>query len=297
MFKRTILIMVVLVVAGAMFWLSRNYKLVRVEPTNPKQTQVSGNSPRQTADSLDIQDTGTQIPESARHAAGAVEQHRQASQAKLNQAIRDQEAKVEARRKVLSDIVRTKGIIYTGTGLDSSQVTENEAQRRRNALQMYHQSEQEKIQIESQLACLQKYGDDQLMVYAAGLEMPDNAVSKLYPQYLEATRDLEALKINGVGEKHPTMIAAVGRINALKRQLEDGVVNLRTTLKAQLDLVAERLESAEVMKNQTRNDAIQRGLDAQDYVDAKKDFETDQQLLQQMKLKQASENANEKAGR
>lgn len=39
----------------------------------------------------------------------------------------------------------------------------------------------------------------------------------------------------------------------------------------------------------TREEAIQRGIDAQDYVDAKRDFETDQTLLQTMKLKQINE--------
>jgi Mg-chelatase subunit ChlD len=38
-------------------------------------------------------------------------------------------------------------------------------------------------------------------------------------------------------------------------------------------------------KDESRENAIRRGLDAQDYVDAKKEFEKDQQLLQQMKLK------------
>lgn len=204
---------------------------------------------------------------------------------------------MEARRKVLSDIVRTKGIIYKATESPSGPTSENAAQGANNANQTFHQREQEKIQIESQLACLQKYDSDQLMVYAAGLEVPDNSISTLYPQYLQAKRELEALKINGVGEKHPTMIAAVGRIDAMKLQLDEAVVNLRTTLKAQLDLATENLKSAEVMKDQTRNEAIQRGLDAQDYVDAKRDFETDQQLLQEMKLKQRSESAQEEAGR
>jgi Mg-chelatase subunit ChlD/capsular polysaccharide biosynthesis protein len=45
-------------------------------------------------------------------------------------------------------------------------------------------------------------------------------------------------------------------------------------------------ESSEVMKGSSREEAIKRGLDAQDYVDAKRDFETDQQLLQKLRLKQ-----------
>jgi len=42
----------------------------------------------------------------------------------------------------------------------------------------------------------------------------------------------------------------------------------------------------ERMKDSTREEDIKRGLDAQDYVDAKRDFERDQEILQQMKQKQ-----------
>jgi hypothetical protein len=43
------------------------------------------------------------------------------------------------------------------------------------------------------------------------------------------------------------------------------------------------------MKDDTREEAIKRGLDAQDYVDAKREFETDQELLQTMKIKLMAE--------
>ena len=46
---------------------------------------------------------------------------------------------------------------------------------------------------------------------------------------------------------------------------------------------------AEVMKSEAREEAIKRGLDAQDYADAKREFESDQELLQTMKLKQMAE--------
>jgi capsular exopolysaccharide synthesis family protein len=59
-------------------------------------------------------------------------------------------------------------------------------------------------------------------------------------------------------------------------------------------MAADRLKNVEVMKDDTREEAIKRGLDAQDYVDAKRDFETDQQLLQSMKLKQIGKNITDK---
>ncbi len=214
----------------------------------------------------------------------------------LNKAVRDQEDKVEERRKVLATIVRTKGIIYKGTDSFYGSSGVDEDQGAKNALQTFHQLEQEKMQLESQISSLLKYDSDQLMVYASGLALPDNIIRNLYPQYLEAKRQLESLKINGLGDRHPTMLSAIDQISAMKKQLDEGVVNLRATLTAQLDLASNRLKSVTVMKDDTREEAIKRGLDAQDYVDAKRDFETDQELLQTMKLKQIAETISRKMG-
>jgi capsular exopolysaccharide synthesis family protein len=212
----------------------------------------------------------------------------------LNKAVRDQEDKVEERRKVLATIVRTKGIIYKGQDSFYGQSGVDEDQGARTALQTYNQLEQEKMQLESQINSLLKYDSDQLMVYAAGLNLPDNIIKNLLPQYNDAKRTLDTLKINGLGVNHPTVLAAADQIKTMKHQLDEGVVNLRATLQAQLDMAADRLKNVEVMKDDTREEAIKRGLDAQDYVDAKRDFETDQQLLQSMKLKQIGKNITDK---
>ena len=208
----------------------------------------------------------------------------------LNRAVRNQEDKVEERRKVLATIVRTKGIIYKGTdSFYGGQSGVDDDEGARSALQAFYQLEQEKMQLESQISSLLKYDSDQLMVYASGLDLPDNIIRNLYPQYQEATRQLDTLKINGLGKNHPTVKAAEGVIETMKQQLDEGVVNLRATLKAQLDLATDRLKTVEVRKDDTREEAIKRGLDAQDYVDAKREFEADQDLLQTMKLKLMAE--------
>jgi secreted protein with Ig-like and vWFA domain len=156
---------------------------------------------------------------------------------------------------------------------------------RTSVLDVQHEMEQEKLQLESQISSLLKYDNEQLMVYASGLNLPDNTVRQLYPKYLETKRQLEAEKAKGLGNDDPSLKAKVEQSEAMKRQIDESVVNLRSTLQAQLDLVTERLKKVEVMKDQTREEAIKRGLDAQDYVDAKREFEKEQELLQQMKLK------------
>ncbi len=212
----------------------------------------------------------------------------------LNKAVRDQEDKVEERRKVLATIVRTKGIIYKGQDSFYGSNGVNEDQGAQDALETYNQLEQEKMQLESQINSLLKYDSDQLIVYAAGLNLPDNVIKNLYPQYLERNLQLSSLKTSGLGENHPTVKAAKEQIEGMKRQLDEGVVNLRATLQAQLNMAIDRLKSVEVRRDDTREEAIKRGLDAQDYVDAKRDFETDQELLQQMKLKQVAETITNK---
>jgi capsular exopolysaccharide synthesis family protein len=244
---------------------------------------------------VDARDVAEEVARSYRQYRAELES-RDAENAlqELNKAVRNQEDKVEERRKVLATIVRTKGIIYKGTDSFYGQTGVDEDQGARSALEAFNMLEQEKRKLESQISSLLKYDSDQLMVYAAGLDLPDNIIRNLYPQYLEGKRQLDGLRINGLGAKHPTVLAANDQIQNMKRQLDEGVVNLRATLTAQLDLAADRLKSVEAMKDETREEAIKRGLDAQDYVDAKRDFETDQELLQTMKLKQMGETISSK---
>ena len=204
----------------------------------------------------------------------------------LNKAVRDQEDKVEERRKLLGTIVRTKGIIYRGLDSSRNQSGVNEDQGAQSALENYNKLKQDKGTLETQIRTLMDYSSDQLMVYAAGLDLPDNIIKLLYPQYLEATRQLGSLKNAGLGPNHPMVVSAVGSMNTMKQQLDEGVANLRATLKAKLVMASDSLKSLEVTKNETREEAIKRGLDDQDFSDAKREFETDQNLLQSMKLKQ-----------
>lgn len=204
----------------------------------------------------------------------------------LKKGIREQEDKVEESRKSLAMIVRTKGIIYKGQDSFYGQSGINDDQGAQSALENYNRLKQDKATLETQIKTLVDYSSDQLMVYAAGLDLPDNIIKMLYPQYLEAARQLGSLKNAGLGPNHPLVVSAIETIQTMKKQLDEGVVNLRATLKAKLVMATDSLKSLEILKDETREDAIKRGLDAQDYVDAKRVFEVQQGLLQSMSLQQ-----------
>ncbi|RYD23459.1 MAG: DUF3520 domain-containing protein [Verrucomicrobiaceae bacterium] len=214
--------------------------------------------------------------------------------AELKKAVRDQEEKVEERRKVLATIVRTKGIIYKGQDSFYGKSGVDEDMGARDALSTYNQLTQEKMQLEGQINGLLKYDGDQLMTYASGLGIPDNTIKNAYPLYEDKKRQLESLKNKGLGNDHPNVRALEDQIANTKKGLDEGVVNLRATLQAQLEMTTDRLKNVEDLKDNTREDAIKRGLDTQDYADAKRDFERDQELLQQMRLKELDRTIRDK---
>jgi len=202
----------------------------------------------------------------------------------LRRAVREQQDKVEESRKVLTTISRTKGLPYRDLSMGSGGGLDEDFQAR-DALNKFTQLENDKMQLESQIDSLLKYDSEQLLIYASGLDLPDNIIKSLYPQYLALRRDIDGLKANGLGNKHPTITSSQKVLSSIKEDLDEGVVNLRTRLQGQLDMTKESLLKAEARKKDTKQEALERGIDTQDYVDAKRDFETEQVLLSQMELK------------
>ena len=204
------------------------------------------------------------------------------------QALRELAETVEERRKTLATIVRTKGITYTG---DDS-FYRNSGIGARTALSTYHQLEQEKVQLESQLDGLTRYDDEQLLMYAAGLNIPDNTVKELVPKYLELKLQAEKHQSEATDAHSREAAELQGKLNDLRTQMDEEVVNLQATLRAKHDLAIDRLARVEAMRDQTRDQAaIQRGLDAQDFVEAKAAYEADLRRLEEMqaRLREAPE--------
>lgn len=207
----------------------------------------------------------------------------------IRKAVRAQEDKVEDRRKILTTISRTKNIIYYGDKEMSRGGGFDEDSEANYALNLYNTLEGEKMQLESQIQSLLKYDSEALLIYASALDLPDNIIKSLYPQYLQMKREIEGMRASGLGERHPTIVSNNRIMDQMKSDLNEGVVNLRTRLQGQLDMAKERLAKVEIRKKETKVNALERSIDTTDYVDAKRDFETDLALLENMKLKLITE--------
>lgn len=242
------------------------------------------------ANKEDARDIAAEVARAYReYRQGLEEKEAERAMTELFNAVRDQEDKVEERRKALSSIARERGIIlrgsdflYGGAGSDD----DNEA---RSAAEAFARLEQQKIELESQIQSLLKYDSEQLMVYASGLDLPENIVKTLYPHYLEIRRDRDAARDQGLGDRHPTVLELNGRMENMKKDLDAGVVNLRDVLRAKLSMSEAQLAKVEILKGEKKVEAIGKGIDAQDYVDAKREYETDLEVLKTMKLKYMTE--------
>ncbi len=245
----------------------------------------------------DARDVATEVAEAYRqYRHGLEENESKRALDELSKAVREQEDKVEERRKALSNIVREKEIIYRGSESIFGNAGVDEDDSARTAADAFAKLEQQKIELESQIKSLLNYDSEQLMVYASGLELPENIVKTLYPQYLEMRRELEAAKTQGLGDNHPTVKELAGRVANMKKDLDAGVVNLRDVLRARLEMATAQLGQVENLKIEKKGEAVRKGIDTQDYVDAKREFETDLELLQTMKLKYLTEKVSGKLG-
>ncbi len=208
----------------------------------------------------------------------------------LREAVRAQEDAVEEKRKVLTMIIRNEGVIYEGSfQMGRGAAGWSDADEATVAAEEYTRLSSEKIKLESMIETLLRYDGEQLMTYAAGLQLPENIIRTLHPQYLEAKRQFESLTQSGLGQNHPLVKQQANIVAGMKRDLAEGVDALRETLRAQLELSKEQLERLGLRKDDTEDKAVEQSVARQAFEDARAEFETAQRLLEQLKVKQVSE--------
>jgi uncharacterized protein involved in exopolysaccharide biosynthesis len=142
----------------------------------------------------------------------------------------------------------------------------------------------ERDQLESAVRGLLKSTGDEIIQFAADLEPPDQQFRERLQKYLEVSADLAGLQEQGLGNEHPAAVAKKQELQALGAQLGQGVVALRDSLQAKLEVADSRYKKALAG---TGDDFIRNRVVTQDYVDARRTYESEQRMLQTMKLKRA----------
>jgi capsular exopolysaccharide synthesis family protein len=206
----------------------------------------------------------------------------------LDRAVKIQEEETQEAYKELTTLSRVNDLIYYADRTTSNQSGLNQDDVAIFALKEFTQLESEVSKIESQIKSIEQLNAEELLVYVSGLDIPDNVIKILYPDYLKIRRDIDGLKANGYGNKHPTILASEQVLNSMKVQLDEGVVNLRTRQQGTLDMTKERLAKTKLKKDETKKEALERSIDTREFQEAKRNFEQKQDVLDTMKLKLTS---------
>ncbi len=206
----------------------------------------------------------------------------------LDRAVKIQEEETQEAYKELTTLSRVNDLIYYADRTTSNHGALNQDDGAIFALKEFTELESEVSKIESQIKSLDQLNAEELLAYVSGLDVPDNIIKILYPEYLKLKREINGLRANGYGNKHPSILASEQVLNSMKVQLDEGVVDLRTRQQGTLDMVKERLAKTKLKKEETKKEALERSIDTREFQEAKRNFEQKQDVLDTMKLKLTS---------
>lgn len=154
---------------------------------------------------------------------------------KIDEEIQKQADEVESKRLLINSFVKEQGHINPfgtrGDGTTTDLVEEDFRTAKRTAMTM----EGEELKLESQLSNLQAMKDEQLIIYASAVDLPDNTVKRLYPEYQAKAKEIENVKASGLGEHHPRVKSMRLDLENTHKLIEQGIVNLRFTLQTNLE--------------------------------------------------------------
>lgn len=202
-----------------------------------------------------------------------IQKSRQQEIENLRIAIRIKEDELEERRKELEVLARIRIPAQQGTQELSALV-------------------EDKIQLETQIKSLLEYSGDELSIYAASLDLPDNVVKILLPQKLELKRQIDELKASGYGGSHPTVVSNQKVLDLMNTQLDQAIIDIRTRLISQLELSKGQLATVELKRDETKKEALALSIDTRDYADAKRELEAGQRQLGNLKGQMAGATAD-----
>lgn len=192
---------------------------------------------------------------------------------------------VQDNRKELTVLIQQYGIPYFEDG-HSNPLGMTEQEMLRSARQRLDDFEIQCDQIEIQIKKLMELSSDDLVSYAAGLDLPENQVTYYYTQYREAKQQVLSLNAQGLGRKHPDVLAMEKRAESLMKDAHKEVVALKANLQTKLELTNRQVDRMRMMVKDKTGETIDLSLRQSQYNQAKEDYEQSRAMLREMKIKQ-----------
>jgi len=128
--------------------------------------------------------------------------------------------------------------------------------------------------------------DEELIRYAAGLDLPENQVTYYYTQHREALNQRIMMTAQGLGNQHPDIIAIGEKANGAMVNAQKEVQSLKTVLATKLELIKKQVDKMSTMVDTRKDDTVALSLKQNAYNQAKETYEQSRNMLREMKIKQ-----------
>ncbi len=136
---------------------------------------------------------------------------------------------------------------------------------------------------------IEKLSGDDLMRALPTLEIQDQTITQILPQYQETASELARAMQSGLGSRHPTITALSAKKDTYEKQLFDQIGSIRRTLKANLEITESSLATMEEGLNKTRGDQRENKTRSAEYARAKNSYIQAKKVLESAELRLSTE--------
>ncbi|MFM8684142.1 MAG: polysaccharide biosynthesis tyrosine autokinase, partial [Chthoniobacterales bacterium] len=136
---------------------------------------------------------------------------------------------------------------------------------------------------------IEKLTGDDLMRALPTLEIQDQTVSQILPQYQETDSELARAMQSGLGRRHPTIQSLAAKKATYERQLADQVGSIRRTLAANLEITERSLATMEGQLDKSRSDQRDSKTRSSEYAAAKNAYIQAKKVLESAELRLSTE--------
>ena len=201
--------------------------------------------------------------------------------------LQNKDDRVAEMRKRLMDIAEKVGVIWLENEQGGRTIGGGSELRDLAETQLYN-AKREQEAVSSQINKLLKLDESELVSVAA--ELPDVGFGQTYNEFVGAKRDVQVMKAQGLGENHPDIVARRTMINELQSSLKKRAVNVRDNLKYKLTQIEERVEKMKEVLEDQQTRGTERARAYQEFNIARKEYQTAQNIKDQMQVKFDIEN-------
>jgi uncharacterized protein involved in exopolysaccharide biosynthesis len=205
----------------------------------------------------------------------------------LNQEIAKQETELQNSKRDLASRIQSYGIPY----FDSSTSQETEEKFGKNANERLAHFQKQGAEIKKQIRQLDSLEEEDLILYAAGLDLPQNQVAVYFVQYKESSADRQRLLDRGLGQTHPDVVALDEKMRTSLEKAKMECLSLLAVLKTKQELIDRQIEKRGHLLEDDGERTESLSLRQQNYKRAKERYEDSRLILKHLKIRKEQERA------